>query len=151
MIVTKPKFNTFFALGAFLVLSYGSAIYLLTDVITAEATPFWMYLLLGFVTIIAFFVTIKMLGSYKKVIIEKNRVNVFSLFGLVKKQLYLKDLETWKEEKVKTANGVFKQLEVSFRNKQHFRIANQEHDNYEKAAGFFRRHYKKYEGKPDSK
>ncbi|MDF9795893.1 hypothetical protein OKW21_001156 [Catalinimonas alkaloidigena] len=150
MIVTKPKFNTFFAIGVFLILSYGSAIYLLSDIMTSAEVSVWMYVLLVLVLIIAFFVTIKMLASYKKVIIDKNRVDVFSLFGLVRRRLYLKELEHWKEESVKTANGTFKQLEVNFANRKTFRIANQEHDNYEKAVNFFRKHYRKNEMKSDS-
>lgn len=150
MIVTKPKFNTFFAIGVFLILSYGSAIYLLTSIINSSDTSVWMYVLLVLVLIISFFVTIKMLSSYKKVIIDKNRVDVFSLFGLVKRRLYLKELDHWKEERVKTANGTFKQLEVYFAHKKFFRIANQEHDNYEKTVNFFRKHYRKNETKSDS-
>ncbi|WPP49513.1 hypothetical protein [Catalinimonas niigatensis] len=151
MIVAKPKINTFFAIGVFLILSYGSAIYLLTDILAASEVSIWMYGLFGFVLIIAFVVTIKMIGSYKKVIIDKNRVDVFSFFGLVKNRLYLKDMEVWREERVKTANGMFKQFEVSFANKKSFRIANQEHDNYEKVASYFRKHYKKNESKLDRK
>lgn len=150
MIVTKPKFNTFFSIGVFLLLSYGSAIYLLINILSQPDTSFWVYILFGFVSIIAFVVTIKMIGSYKKVIIEKNRVDVYSFFGLVKNRLYLKDIEFWREERVKTANGLFKQFEVRFTNKKSFRIANQEHDNYEKVATYFRKHYKKNENKANA-
>lgn len=147
MIITKPKFNTFFAIGVFLVLSYGSAFYLLISILQQPDASTWIYLLFMLVGIIAIVITIKMLRSYKKVIIDKNRVDVFSFFGFVRKRLYLKDIEIWKEERVKTANGMFKQLEVNFANKKYFRIANQEHDNYEKAVNFFRKHYKKKETK----
>jgi len=151
MIVSKPKFNTFFAIGMFLLLSYGSAVYLFLQIIGSPQASWWVYLLFAMVLIVALIITIKMLSSYKKVILDKRRVDVFSFFGLVKKRLHFKDLQSWKEEQVKTSNGVYKQLEVNFEGKNYFRLANQEHDNYEKVSQFLRRNFKKFESKAEQK
>jgi hypothetical protein len=145
MIVSKPKFNTFFALGIFLVLVYGVIAYMLYDISVSDAVSLWLYILLVLVAGIALTVTIKFIQSYKVIRLEKNRADVHMLFGLIKKRLYFKELEQWQEERVKTSNGIFKQLTVNFINKGRLRLSNQEHDNYDKVIGFFRKTYGKKE------
>lgn len=145
MIVAKPKFNTFFALGVFLLLVYGVIGYMLYDITSSESVSVWLYILLMLVAGIALTVTIKFVQSYKVIRLEKNRVDILMLFGLIKRRLYLKDLEQWQEERVKTSNGIFKQLTVNFINKGRLRLSNQEHENYDKVVSFFRKSYGKKE------
>lgn len=145
MIVAKPKFNTFFALGIFLLLVYAVVAYMLYDILTSASVSVWLYILLVLVAGIALTVTLKFIQSYKIIRLEKNRADVHMLFGLIKKRLYFKNLEQWHEEQVKTSNGIFKQLTVNFINKGRLRLSNQEHDNYDKVIGFFRKSYGKKE------
>lgn len=145
MIVAKPKFNTFFALGVFLLLVYGVITYMIYDISSSEIVSVWLYILLMLVAGIAVTVTIKFVSSYKVISLEKNRLDISMLFGLIRKRLYFKDLESWREERVKTSNGIFKQLSANFINKNSISLSNQEHDNYDKVVGFFRKHYGKKE------
>jgi len=145
MIVAKPKFNTFFALGVFLLLVYSVLVYMLYDIFTSESVSVWLYALLLGVAGIAMSVSVKFVSSYKVIGLEKNRAHMSLLFGLVKKRYYFKDLEAWSEESIKTSNGIFKQLSVNFINKSSIKISNQEHDNYNKVIGFFRKNHGKKE------
>ena len=145
MIVAKPKFNTFFALGVFLLLVYGVIAYMIYDIISSEAVSVWLYILLILVAGIALTVSIKFISSYKVIGLEKNRVDISMLFGLIRKRLYFKDLQGWSEERVKTSNGIFKQLSANFINKNSMSLSNQEHDNYDKVVGFFRKYHGKKE------
>ena len=145
MIVAKPKFNTFFALGVFLLLVYGIIAYMLFDISTSDAVSIWLYILLVLVGGIALTVSVKFVRSYQVIILEKNRADLHLLFGLIKRRLYFKDLEDWQEEQVKTSNGIFKQLTVNFINKKSIRLSNQEHNNYEKVIGFLRKQFGKKE------
>ncbi len=145
MIVTKPKINTFFALGVFLLLVYGLIAYMLYDIYHSDAVSVWLYILLILLGGIALTVSIKFINSYQVISLEKNRADVRLLFGLTRKRLYFKDLEQWQEERVKTSNGIFKQFSASFINKGSIKLSNQEHDNYEKVIGFFRKNYGKKE------
>jgi len=145
MIVAKPKFNTFFALGVFLLLVYGIIAYMLYDISTSDAVSVWLYILLVLVIGIAITVSVKFVRSYQVIILEKNRADLHLLFGLIKRRLYFKDLEDWQEEQVKTSNGIFKQLTVNFLNKKSIRLSNQEHNNYEKVTGFLRKQFGKKE------
>jgi hypothetical protein len=145
MIVSKPKINTFFALGVFLLLVYGIIAYMLYDISTSDVVPVWLYILLMLVAGIALTVSIKFVRSYQIIILEKNRADLHLLFGLIRRRLYFKDLEDWQEEQVKTSNGIFKQLTVNFINKDSIRLSNQEHNNYEKVIGFLRKQFGKKE------
>ncbi len=145
MIVSKPKINTFFALGVFLLLVYGIIAYMLYDISTSDVVPVWLYILLMLVAGIALTVSIKFVRSYQIIKLEKNRADLHLLFGLIKRRLYFKDLEDWQEEQVKTSNGIFKQLTVNFINKDSIRLSNQEHNNYEKVIGFLRKQFGKKE------
>ncbi len=145
MIVSKPKINTFFALGVFLLLVYGIIAYMLYDISTSDVVPVWLYILLMLVAGIALTVSIKFVRSYQIIILEKNRADLHLLFGLIRRRLYFKDLEDWQEEQVKTSNGIFKQLTVNFINKDSIRLSNQEHNNYEKVIDFLRKQFGKKE------
>lgn len=141
MIVAKPKFNTFFALGVFLLLVYGVIAYMIYDITTSESVSVWLYGLLVLVAGIALTVSIKFVNSYKVISLEKNRADVSLLFGAIKKRLYFKELDYWKEERVRTSNGIFKQFSANFINNSSIKLSNQEHLNYEKVVGFFRKQY----------
>ncbi|MFP4091809.1 MAG: hypothetical protein ACLFUB_03290 [Cyclobacteriaceae bacterium] len=143
MIVSKPKTNTFFALGMFLLLIYAASIYLLYDILSVEEPSLWLIILFVLLLVIALVVSFKFLNSYQTVRLEKNRIEVRRVFGLSKSRLYFKELQFWKEETVKTSNGVFKQISAVFGNNKKFRLANQENDNYEKIAAHFRKNYAK--------
>jgi hypothetical protein len=145
MIVAKPKFNTFFALGVFLLLVYAVIFYMLYDISTADQVSVWVYILLMLVAGIALTVTFKFFSSYKVIRLEKNRLDIVQLFGLVRKRLYFKDLQDWQEEKVKTSNGLFKQFTAVFQGKDRLNISNQEHENYEKVVAFFKKNHGKKE------
>ena len=145
MIVSKPKINTFFALGVFLLLVYGIIAYMLYDISTSDVVSVWLYILLMLVAGIALTVSIKFVRSYQIIILEKNRADLHLLFGLIRRRLYFKDLEDWQEEQVKTSNGIFKQLTVNFINKDSIRLSNQEHNNYEKVIDFLRKQFGKKE------
>jgi len=147
MIVATPKFNTFFALGVFLVLTYGVTVYMLYDWWHSAGTTFWFQLLLLLVIGIAITVTVKFATNYKVVMVDKNRVDVVRMRGLIRRRLYFKDLLEWNEEVVRTSNGVFKQLTAKFINNKRLKLANQEHNQYEKVLT----HFRKYHGKKEIK
>jgi ABC-type transport system involved in multi-copper enzyme maturation permease subunit len=143
MIIAKPKTNTFFALGMFLLLVYAASIYLLYDLLSSQTFSLWLVILLSLLLVISLIVTFKFVNSYQTIVLEKNRVEVRLIFGLSRYRLYFKDLQNWKEEQVKTSGQLFKQLEADFNGRRKLRISNQENDQYEKVVAHFRRYHGK--------
>lgn len=143
MIVSKPKLSTLFSLSAFLVLAYGLAMYFLVQIVRSPADSSWSVIGLGVSAGVAVAVTIKLVAGYKRILVSKNNVEVRYLFNLLRRKHYFKDLASWQETTIKTASGLFKELDIRFANGKRIRLTLQEQDNYEKVKAFMQRNYKR--------
>lgn len=144
MIISKPKAGTLFSIGVFLILAYGVSAYMIYQVVQAQSYAGYQTLLLPLSIGVALGVTIKMIIDYKTIVIEKERVDVKFLLP-IHKRYYLKNLDFWKETKIKTFSTPFKELTLRFENKKAVKLSSQENSNYERIQRYLKKKYPKKE------
>lgn len=131
MIISKPKKNTLFALGMFIVLCLAAVIFSIR-VLIKDTEPSWFYyfvvILLG-PTVAG--LIIKILWSYKIVKIGKQKFEVNFPFRFKKKKFSLGELTGWNEHIIKTPSGTFRELKIKS-GKFAFKVSYQENTEYVK-------------------
>ncbi len=138
MVVAKPKTSTLFSLGLFLIIMFsagGFNLYLVYSTGTME----WYNILIVLVTLpIAFGVLVKTMINHKTIYLGGKKVVVSPLIGR-KKTYALKDLEYWKETKIKTLAAVYKELEMKFGHQKKVTLGLQEHTDYAGAVKYLKK------------
>lgn len=130
MIVVKPKVNTLFSLGIFILICLAVAIYNFYLISISETPKWYHYLLVIVPAPIGLGLLFRMLFSYKIVKVGKLKIEILFPVRASKKSYTLRQIKYWKEESVKTANGVFKELEVRFTDNKNLKISLQEYQAY---------------------
>lgn len=132
MIVSKPKSSTLISIGLFLLLNTALIIATINSIVESEDIFWYHYVFLTILVPIALGVLIKTAFNYKITIIAKNKIQVKKPLALSERSYQIRDIKSWEELKIKTASGIYLQLEISFENGDKLSLGKQEHTEYEK-------------------
>lgn len=144
MIVSKPKGNTLFALGVFLLICFALLGYTLYKFINYETHFWYQYVIFVVVTPLSLAVIVKTISSYKIIRLGKGKLSVSYPFLFKKRVMQMQDLISCSEEVIKTQGADFKQLTIKFE-KERVKVSNQENSEYSKIYGYIKKkHPKKF-------
>ncbi len=147
MIVSKPRINTLFSMGVFLLIAYGVAAFLLYDILNNDNLSTYQIFLFPIVLGIALGLTIKLIIDYKTITFQKERIDVKHLLSFLSRRYYLKNMSFWRENKVKTFGTVYKELSLQFEKYKKIKLSAQEHENYDRVYRFLKKNYPKKQQK----
>ncbi len=131
MIISKPKFNTLFALAVFITASLAIATYGLI-VLLKGTTVWWAYTLAFLFSPIALGLIIKVTWGYKIISLGSQKLEVSFPFRMKNKKYLLKQLVSWEESIVKTGSGLFKELTLRFDDGLKMTLSYHENSHYDK-------------------
>lgn len=140
MIISKPKGNTLFALGMFLLICFGLLGYTLFNFITYDVHYWYQYLIFIIITPVSFVVAIKAIKSYKIIKLGKGKISVDYPFLLKKQAFNMQNLESWTEEIIKTQGTDFKELKLKFSHGK-IHLTSQENSEYLKIYSYLKKKY----------
>src|SRR5690606_31980051 len=144
MIISKPRGNTLFALSMFLLICFGLLGYTAYNFLNNEQRFWYQYTIILIITPIALVVLWKTILSYKIIRLGKGKMSVKYPFFFKEKVFYMKDLESWKEEIIKTQGTAFRELKMNFKNGA-VALSSQENGEYNKIHSYVRtKHPKNY-------
>lgn len=136
MITSKPKSVLQFALFSLLAVLYGITFVLMGYVVSGTQS-LWLYAGVVIAVTLAILFTVKLLMSYKTLIIDKEKITIKYLFRTY--HFDSKALASWEEIEIKTFNNqVFRQVELIF-GKVKVSFSEQEHTDYEKLLQFLKK------------
>lgn len=142
MIISKPKGNTLFALGMFLLICFGLLGYTLFNYLTYEIHYWYQYLIFLLITPISIVVLIKTLSGYKIIKLGKGKMSVRYPFLFKAQSFNMKDLKYWKEEIIKTQGTAFKELTMSFKASK-VKLSSQENGDYNQILSYIKTKHSK--------
>ncbi len=131
MIISKPKFNTLFALAVFITASLTIATYGLIVLLKGTAV-WWAYTLAFLFSPVALGLIIKVTWGYKIISLGNQKLEVKFPFRMKKKKYHLKQLASWEESIVKTGSGLFKELTLRFDDGFKMTLSYHENIHYDK-------------------
>ena len=144
MIVSKPKGNTLFALGVFLLICLALLGYTLYNFMSDERHYWYQYIIFVVVTPVSLAVIIKTISSYKIIQLGKGKLSVNYPFLFKRKAMQMQDLVSCTEEVVKTQGADFKQLTIKF-DRETVKLSNQENSEYARIYSYIKKkHPKKF-------
>lgn len=138
MPISKPKRQTLWALGIFLILVFCSFFMLFHSLLTADAYFIVKIILAPVILVIALIVTGKFIESFKTVNFDKNKIDVLYHVSRKKMRIPIKEVLGWKQEVVGTKNGDFKEVKILYGNKKMLKLSNKENSNYDKVIAWLK-------------
>lgn len=142
MIISKPRGNTLFALGMFLLICFGLLGYTSYNYFTYEHRYWYQYVIFLIITPIALVVLWKTIQSYKIIRLGKGKLSVTYPFFFKEQVFYMKDLEYWEEEIIKTQGTAFKELRLNFKSGK-IGLSSQENGGYNKIHAYVKKKHLK--------
>jgi hypothetical protein len=139
MIVAKPKVSTLTSLLLFLFALSASLAWVIRLYWFEGVRNMWISVSLGLLLPTTLLLFGKVILGYRILRIDKDKIMLTYPFKFRSYILGIKDLESWKESVVKTGSGLFKELQIKFKQKQSFKISNQEHTDYDKVFKYLER------------
>ena len=145
MTVVKANFNALFSVGLFFLICIASAILLFIGLV--KSPDYWLLKFAGavFLMIIAFLLLARLVRMNKKMILEKGKIIIRHPLIVKEVRMPASALKGWQLEIVKMKSGDFKELRLLLNNKEYVKFSNKEHQNFEKAVSYLRKHAKKLE------
>ncbi|TRX56275.1 hypothetical protein FNH22_16685 [Fulvivirga sp. M361] len=138
MIIAKPKIGTLFSIGIFVAFCLGISLYIFL-ILEDRPAQWYHYLIIVTLSPLALGLLTKTVLGYKKIAIGKERITINYPIRFSQRVYNLKDIESWTEQKVKTATGTFKELTVLFKNGKRLNMSFQEHSNYIESVKYLRK------------
>ena len=137
MIIAKPRFNTLFAFGTFLVLSTFVLVLNIRVILEELQITWYRVLIIGLLLPICIYLFYRIFFQYKKISIGNNKFRIdYSLRG-INRVYELKQIESWKEEVVKTGkNSQYRELIIKFNNGKTLTMGMQEYTEYKKILDY---------------
>ena len=131
MIICKPKGQSQFALWVFISLCLIISLFLITNYNGQILTLIGIIILLPLGLILTFRNT----WFYKIISFRKKSIQVRFPLRFKKTSVQLKEIDSWKEEEVKTWKEPFRQITI-YSGKNTIKFANQEFTNYKQAKNY---------------
>lgn len=142
MIVSKPKFQTAFAMGTFLVLIFTAFSFLLNSLLSSSDYFVFKVILTPIVLVIGLLVLSKFMASLKRVSLGDGKVEVLYLLSRMKISLNVSDILGWHEEVVNTKNGEFRELKILYTKKKILKLSNKENTEYDQVVRYLKKKVK---------
>ncbi|MEJ2005672.1 MAG: hypothetical protein P8X57_12055 [Cyclobacteriaceae bacterium] len=137
MILVKTKASTLWSLGLFIILCLAGGIYGLINLLKDVHAPWYNYVLVVILLPLGLTLLIRMLLSYKNIRIGKGKVEVHYPVRGKKITFRVKDIESWKEESIKTPSGTYRELQIKYSGRKKLDISMQEHTSYKETVVYF--------------
>ncbi len=132
MIVSKPRYQTIFALSIFLILVFGSFFLLLNSLLKAPEQFFIIKLITTpVVLVIGLLVLSKLITAIKVIKVGNNKISIKFLISRSIINLNLVDIKAWNEEIVKTKQGDYKETKILYGHKKIIKLSNKENTEYD--------------------
>lgn len=144
MIVVKPKINTLFSIGVFLVIVLGLFIVMVNQYISYTRPPLYITLLMVGSGALGFSILLKYLWNLKTIAIGKEKFEISYPIRFKKVLFSGKDIVKWREVKIKTWGGNYAELTISFNDGKKINLSQQEHTDYDKTINYLLKKYKKF-------
>ncbi len=140
MLVSKPNLKTLSSLMTFLLLNFGIMLYVYFDSGSLAAMPIYKIILVGLLAIVGILIIIKMVGAYKVVTVDKQKIHVKYPLKFTQLKTNLKALDYWQESIIKTNRSLFKEIKMHFNTNKTIKITYQENTNYDKLRAYLQKH-----------
>jgi hypothetical protein len=137
MIVSKPKKQALFAIGVFILISFGLGGYNLI-LLYKGSTWFFNYLMAIVFLSIALVLFLRQLFNYKIISIGDNKIQVWYPLRFSTARAPLTEVEYWQETIIQTKTGVFKQLEIVLAARK-IKMSVQENTEYQQVVNYLKK------------
>ncbi len=142
MISSKPKSQSVFALSLFLVIILGVTVWIILDLVRYPQAYFLLKIILAPILLVIWtFVAVKFYTSLKTIELGDNKIS-FQFPLQTKRTFKISEIQSWKEEKVKTKNNEFKELQIQLANHL-LKVSNREHTSYEEVRKYLAKKVKR--------
>lgn len=131
MIISKPKKSTLFSLSLFLILDFALIAATFNSIVNSNEIYWYHYIFLLILIPVGIGVLIKTILNYKITRIGKGKIDIKIPARLKNKSYSLKDIKQWQEVTIRTATGIYQQLEIVFLNDDKLTLGRQEHSAYD--------------------
>ena len=115
MILIKPKISTLFSLGVFVTICLATAGYGGYRVLSGSH-EWYFYAMLIVPGPLGAGILFRQIFGYKLIQVAKARIHVKYPFRFSSYSQTLKDIRLWKETKIKTSSGFYREAEIFFTN-----------------------------------
>ncbi len=144
MIVSKPRYQTLFALGVFLVLVFGSFFLLLNSLLKAPEQFFILKIITTpLVLVIGLLVLTKFITAIKVIKVGNNKISIKFLISRSVISLSIADIKAWHEEIVKTKQGDYRETKILYGHKKIIKLSNKENTEYDSIVKYLNTKAKK--------
>ncbi len=143
MIVVRPKVNTLFSIGVFLILIFSFFGVMINQYLSYTRPPLYISLLMVTSGALGFAILIKYLWNLKTISIGKERFEVRYPVRFRKIIYSGKEIIKWQEVKIKTWGGNYAELSIHFNADKKLDLSQQEHTEYDKTINYLNKKYKK--------
>jgi len=138
LIISRPRSNALFALTIFIIIAMSLAYAGLQGPLNTGIWKWYNYIAVYFFGALAFLLSLRILYNFKVISISKDVMEFWYPFRFKRKKWNVKELDSWKEEQVKTGKTLFRELEMKF-GKRKYKISLQENTSYEKILNFLKK------------
>lgn len=140
MIQSKPKTSTLTSLILFALALLFAFVYVFNLYWFQGQRGAWVMISLGFLTPTTMLIIGRIVLGYKTLRIHKDQFWLTYPFRFSTIKYPLKQLNSWEIIQVKTANGLYEELELRFENRRgKLSFSKQEHSGYDKIKGYLQR------------
>lgn len=136
MIISKPKTSTLTSIGLFLLLVFGLAGATIISIKNSAVAYWYHYLFLAILLPLGIGLLIKMIISYKVVLIGKGKMHVRYPARFSQKTHRINNIKQWQEVRIKAVSGVYQQLEITFNDNNKLTLSKQEHTFYDQVLSY---------------
>ena len=136
MIVSKPKISTLLSLGIFLALVFFVILYNYKSYYESEFNSVLNLVLIIILFPIGVGICLKILGGYKILTVGKDKFRLRFPLRFWAFEFRIRELEHWKETRVKTFNNTYNELEIVSTSGRKIKISKQEHTEYDKVLSY---------------
>lgn len=129
MITSRPKKNALYSIIIFILVCFSIGFYNLSSILNGQG--WWLNYVLFFMLLpLGLLLFIRQLLAYKTISFKGNEVILNYPIQRSKRSYDLRDMQSWEETVIKTANGQFEQIEMIFEGKR-VSLSDQENTNYQ--------------------
>lgn len=143
MIVVKPKINTLFSIGVFLIIVFSLFIVMVNQYLSYTRPPLYITLIMAGSGALGFSILLKYLWNLKTIAIGKEKFEINYPIRFKKVLFSGKDIVKWNEVKIKTWGGNYAELTIQFADGKKLNLSQQEHTDYDKTINYLIKKYKK--------
>jgi hypothetical protein len=143
MIVIKPKINTLFSIGVFLILMFSLFGVMVNQYVSYTRPPLYITLLMVGSGALGFSILLKYLWNLKSISIGKEKFEIYYPIRFKRVLFSGKNIVKWNEVKLKTWGGNYSEITIHFTDGKKLNLSQQEHTDYDKTINYLIKKYKR--------